>query len=286
MPTASIVKGRGYLNHNDRSINRVSEKSWDPELSRNNIICRNIPIQDAYEQLFGKALSEYNQRQIDVNHPERQIKNYYEHISRSKQEKPFYEFVVAFGSMEDKDTDIYPALQRCLSTYVVDFEERNPNFKVFQKIVHLDEKGIDHAHIDFIPVSTHNKRGLSVKNSFRGALKEMGYTGKTAFLDWRQSEEKYMAEIMERYGLKFERGSGRDEHLNVRQYKEYKKYEELTAQERQHFETLQKKSTEIQHDLDQLNTLKQNLLKEIESLEVRKSNLEKTLLLNGLEKDW
>lgn len=218
MPTASIAKGRGYLNHNDRSINRVSEKSWDPKLSRNNIICRNIPIQDAYEQLFGKALSEYNQRQIDVNHPERQIKNYYEHISRSKQEKPFYEFVVAFGSMEDKDTDIYPALQRCLSTYVVDFEERNPNFKVFQKIVHLDEKGIDHAHIDFIPVSTHNKRGLSVKNSFRGALKEMGYTGKTAFLDWRQSEEKYMAEIMERYGLKFERGSGRDEHLNVRQY--------------------------------------------------------------------
>lgn len=218
MPTASIVKGRGYLNHNDRSINRVSEKSWDPELSRNNIICRNIPIQDAYEQLFGKALSEYNQRQIDVNHPERQIKNYYEHISRSKQEKPFYEFVVAFGNMEDKDTDIYPALQRCLSTYVVDFEERNHNFKVFQKIVHLDEKGIDHAHIDFIPVSTHNKRGLSVKNSFRGALKEMGYTGKTAFLDWRQSEEKYMAEIMERHGLKFERGSGRDEHLNVRQY--------------------------------------------------------------------
>ena len=89
---------------------------------------------------------------------------------------------------------------------------------MFQKIVHLDEKGIDHAHLDFIPVSTHNKRGLSVKNSFRGALKEMGYTGKTAFLDWRQSEEKYMADILERHGLEFERGSGRDEHLNVRQY--------------------------------------------------------------------
>lgn len=214
----SIAKGRGYLNHNDRSIDRVSEKSWDPELSRNNIICKNVPIQDAYDQLFGKALSEYNQRQIDANHPERQIKNYCDHISRSKQEKPFYEFVVAFGNMNDKDTDIYPVLQRCLSDYVTDFEERNPNFKVFQKIVHLDEKGIDHAHIDFIPVSTHNKRGLSVKNSFRGALKEMGYTGKTAFLDWRQSEEKYMADILERHGLEFERGSGRDEHLNVRQY--------------------------------------------------------------------
>lgn len=218
MPTVSIAKGRGYLNHNDRSIDRVSEKSWDPELSRKNVICRNIPIQDAYNQIFGKALSEYNQRQIDVNHPERQIKNYYDHISRSKQEKPFYEFVVAFGNMNDKDTEIYPVLQSCLSEYITKFDERNPNFKVFQKIVHLDEKGIDHAHLDFIPVSTHNKRGLSVKNSFRGALKEMGYTGKTAFLDWRQSEEKYMAEILERHGLEFERGSGRDEHLNVRQY--------------------------------------------------------------------
>ena len=218
MPTVSIAKGRGYLNHNDRSIDRVSEKSWDPELSRKNVICRNIPIQDAYNQIFGKALSEYNQRQIDVNHPERQIKNYYDHISRSKQEKPFYEFVVAFGNMNDKDTEIYPVLQRCLDEYITNFDERNPNFKVFQKIVHLDEKGIDHAHLDFIPVSTHNKRGLTVKNSFRGALKEMGYTGKTAFLDWRQSEEKYMAEILERHGLEFERGSGRDEHLNVRQY--------------------------------------------------------------------
>ena len=218
MPTVSIAKGRGYLNHNDRSIDRVSEKSWDPESSRKNVICRNIPIQDAYNQIFGKALSEYNQRQIDVNHPERQIKNYYDHISRSKQEKPFYEFVVAFGNMNDKDTEIYPVLQRCLDEYITNFDKRNPNFKVFQKIVHLDEKGIDHAHLDFIPVSTHNKRGLSVKNSFRGALKEMGYTGKTAFLDWRQSEEKYMAEILERHGLEFERGSGRDEHLNVRQY--------------------------------------------------------------------
>ena len=214
----SIAKGRGYLNHNDRSIDRVSEKSWDPESSRKNVICRNIPIQDAYNQIFGKALSEYNQRQIDVNHPERQIKNYYDHISRSKQEKPFYEFVVAFGNMNDKNTDIYPVLQRCLDEYITNFDKRNPNFKVFQKIVHLDEKGIDHAHLDFIPVSTHNKRGLSVKNSFRGALKEMGYTGKTAFLDWRQSEEKYMADILERHGLEFERGSGRDEHLNVRQY--------------------------------------------------------------------
>ncbi len=288
MPTVSIAKGRGYLNHNDRSINRVSEKSWDPELSRKNVICRNIPIQDAYNQIFGKALSEYNQRRINVNHPERQIKNYYDHISRSKQEKPFYEFVVAFGNMNDKDTEIYPVLQRCLDEYITNFDERNPNFKVFQKIVHLDEKGIDHAHLDFIPVSTHNKRGLSVKNSFRGALKEMGYTGKTAFLDWRQSEEKYMAEILERHGLEFERGSGRDEHLNVRQYQaEAREINRLAQQKLKNMELPSIPEPEIKinpitksesvklskTEFDQIKQVIERQQTQITSLEAQKSDL-------------
>lgn len=288
MPTVSIAKGRGYLNHNDRSIDRVSEKSWDPESSRKNVICRNIPIQDAYNQIFGKALSEYNQRQIDVNHPERQIKNYYDHISRSKQEKPFYEFVVAFGNMNDKDTEIYPVLQRCLDEYITNFDERNPNFKVFQKIVHLDEKGIDHAHLDFIPVSTHNKRGLSVKNSFRGALKEMGYTGKTAFLDWRQSEEKYMAEILERHGLEFERGSGRDEHLNVRQYQaEAREINRLAQQKLKNMELPSIPEPEIKinpitksesvklskTEFDQIKQVIEHQQTQITSLEAQKSDL-------------
>lgn len=288
----SIAKGRGYLNHNDRSIDRVSEKSWDPESSRKNVICRNIPIQDAYNQIFGKALSEYNQRQIDVNHPERQIKNYYDHISRSKQEKPFYEFVVAFGNMNDKDTEIYPVLQRCLDEYITNFDERNPNFKVFQKIVHLDEKGIDHAHLDFIPVSTHNKRGLSVKNSFRGALKEMGYTGKTAFLDWRQSEEKYMAEILERHGLEFERGSGRDEHLNVRQYQaEAREINRLAQQKLKNMELPSIPEPEIKNnpitksesvklskaEFDKIKQVIDYQQTQITSLEAQKSDLSATL---------
>lgn len=271
MPTVSIVKGRGYLNHNDRTIKQVNSRSWKPELSNQNIVYVNEPIQNVYHELFDSALDKYNAKIKQSKNPQRVIKDYYEHISRSKQEKPFYEFIVAFGNINDKNTEIYPVLQQCLDEYNRDFQSRNPNFYVFQQITHRDEVGIDHTHMDIVPVCSGNTRGLSVKNSFRGALKEMGYTGKTAFLDWRQSEEKYMAEILERHGLEFERGSGRDEHLNVRQYKEYKKYEELTIQEMQHLEILQKKSTEIQHDLDQLNTSKQNLLKEIESLKVKKT---------------
>lgn len=242
MPTASIAKGRGYLNHNDRTIKQVNSRSWKPELSSQNIVYVNEPIQNVYHELFDPALEKYNAKIKQSKNPQRVIKDYYEHISRSKQEKPFYEFIVAFGNVNDKNTEIYPVLQQCLDEYNRDFQSRNPNFRVFQQITHRDEVGIDHTHMDIVPVCSENTRGLETKNSFSGALKQMGFTGKNAFLDWRRSEEKVMAEILERHGLEFERGDGRQEHLNVRQYQEYKHYEELTVQEMQRLETLQKET--------------------------------------------
>lgn len=264
MPTASIAKGRGYLNHNDRTIKQVNSRSWKPELSNQNIVYVNEPIQNVYHELFDSALDKYNAKIKQSKNPQRVIKDYYEHISRSKQEKPFYEFIVAFGNVNDKNTEIYPVLQQCLDEYNRDFQSRNPNFRVFQQITHRDEVGIDHTHMDIVPVCSENTRGLETKNSFSGALKQMGFTGKNAFLDWRRSEEKVMAEILERHGLEFERGDGRQEHLNVRQYQEYKHYEELTVQEMQRLETLQKetnytalvaKNRELKKQINTLNNL-------------------------------
>lgn len=64
MPTASIVKGRGYLNHNDRTIKQVNSRSWKAELSSQNIVYVNEPIQNVYHELFDPALENYNQSQI------------------------------------------------------------------------------------------------------------------------------------------------------------------------------------------------------------------------------
>lgn len=282
MPTASIAKGRGYLNHNDRTIKQVNNRSWKPELSNQNIVYVNEPIQNVYHELFDSALDKYNAKIKQSKNPQRVIKDYYEHISRSKQEKPFYEFIVAFGNVNDKNTEIYPVLQQCLDEYNRDFQSRNPNFYVFQQITHRDEVGIDHTHMDIVPVCSGNTRGLETKNSFSGALKQMGFTGKNAFLDWRRSEEKVMAEILERHGLEFERGDGRQEHLNVRQYQEYKHYEEQTIQELKNLENLKQISTNVHQNIDQLNASKQTLLNEINSLEVRKNRLQKKTNYNAM----
>ena len=282
MPTASIAKGRGYLNHNDRTIKQVNSRSWKPELSSQNIVYVNEPIQNVYHELFDSALEKYNAKIKQSKNPQRVIKDYYEHISRSKQEKPFYEFIVTFGNINDKNTEIYPVLQQCLDEYNRDFQSRNPNFYVFQQITHRDEVGIDHTHMDIVPVCSGNTRGLETKNSFSGALKQMGFTGKNAFLDWRRSEEKVMAEILERHGLEFERGDGRQEHLNVRQYQEYKHYEEQTIQELKNLENLKQISTNVHQNIDQLNASKQTLLNEINSLEVQKNRLQKETNYNAM----
>ena len=52
------------------------------------------------------------------------------------------------------------------------FQERNPNFYVFNAVLHLDE-ATPHLHIDYIPVG-HYKMGVDTQNGIAQALKEMG----------------------------------------------------------------------------------------------------------------
>lgn len=116
MPTVSIAKGKGYSKHNDRSLEpKDKEKqSWNKELSCLNIVYKNEPVRQEYEKIFGVALDKYNQKQVEKGRPDRQIKNYYEKISRSKQEKTCYELIVQIGSQDDKFNDQYPEIQKAL----------------------------------------------------------------------------------------------------------------------------------------------------------------------------
>ena len=271
MPTVSIAKGKGYARHNDRSIKNKSsdERSWNPELSAQNIIYKNEPIRSEYDKVFGEALEKYNQQQIEKGRPDRQIKNYYEKISRSKQEKTSYELIIQIGSMKDKQNpNEYERIQAALDEFNRTFQEKNPNFHVCQQITHRDEEGMDHTHILFFPVSKGNKRGLETKNSLSGALKAMGYE-RNGFDQWRESQLNSLCEIMKKHELEFELGDGRSEHLNVRQYREFKKYETL--------------SIEKQNTLSELDKNVSERKKEIEVLKLEKNELEAQNAFNRAE---
>lgn len=286
MPTVSIVKGKGYARHNDRSINNkdIHYRSWSSEKSAQNIIYKNDPIEKAYSDLFGAAVQDYNDKQVKKCRPDRQIKNYYEKITRSKQEKTSYEFIIQIGSIEDKkNPNQYSQIQSALDEYNHKFQQRNPNFYVFQQITHRDEEGMDHTHIQFIPFSTGNKRGVETKTSLSGALNAMGY-GRNGFDLWRANELQELSSIMASHGLDFELGDGRTEHLNVRQYREFKKYETMASQKQNTLSELEKSISRAKTDLDLLKVEKSEIDAQIAQKQAYMKDLGKKIVeINNLD---
>lgn len=83
-----VAYGEGSIGHNTR---RFIADNVDASRTPNNITLIHEDIKQAYHKLFDKALKEYNAKQ---KRKDRQIKSYYDKISRSKQEKLFYEVIV------------------------------------------------------------------------------------------------------------------------------------------------------------------------------------------------
>lgn len=220
MATISIVKGKGNLKHNNRTQKiKSSHKSYDDNLFHKNIIIIDRKIEEMYNELFSEALREFNDKQ---KRKDRKIKNYYEHICRSKQEKPFYELIVQIDNLNstEKGSHKENVYKEILKDYCTNFEKRNPNFRIFQCIGHDDEQGLIHFHIDFVPVSFNNARGLRVKNSLSGAFEQMGFS-RNGFKEWREKELSVIQEMMKEKNIEFNPGSNRQHHLNIKEFKEY-----------------------------------------------------------------
>lgn len=225
--TISICQGKGSIGHNNRTFHT---KNTDPARTKNNIVFVREPIGTAYEKLFAEAVERYNAKQ---KRSDRKIKNgYFEYqfgqpvtetklISPDKR-KSFYEYLIQLGTMEDTGigTEAAEKATACLCEYMRGFSERNPNFYVFNAVIHLDEK-TPHLHIDYVPVG-HYKRGVDTQNGIAQALKEMGYgTGKNAIAKWRQSEYLVFRRICEEHDfLISEPKKSRGVSFAVEEYKE------------------------------------------------------------------
>ena len=216
--TISFMNGEGSIGHNTRSF---IAKNVDVSRTNDNITLINEDIKQVYHKLFDKALAEYNAKQ---KRKDRQIKNYYEKIKRSKQEKLFYEVIVQIGNMDDTGVDSYTAevATRILKDYVELFQFRNPQLYVFGAYIHLDEE-TPHLHLNFVPWVSDSKRGLETRTSLKGALASRGFAsegkGNTEWQQWSEAEKEDIASIMERYGIGWHKKGTHNKHLSVLDYK-------------------------------------------------------------------
>lgn len=168
--TISFMNGEGSIGHNTR---RFIADNVDASRTKNNITLIHEDIKQAYHKLFDKALKEYNAKQ---KRKDRQIKSYYDKISRSKQEKLFYEVIVQIGNRDDTGVGSSSAevATWVLKDYVKKFQLRNPQLYVIGAYIHLDEE-TPHLHLNFIPWVSGCKRGLETKTSLKAALATRGF---------------------------------------------------------------------------------------------------------------
>lgn len=231
----------GIVEHNNREFiakNVVRERIPD------NITYKRENIREFYNQLFGQALAEYNARKA---HPYQRIPDYYEHIGKGKQEKPYEEIVVQFGDMQDcgLNSENWETAKAMLDEYMREFERRNPNLKVFNAVMHLDE-ATPHLHIDFVPIVHSPNRGLPVRVSMKGALREQGFSSanrmENEWVAWQEAEREYMEEILHKYGLHRDDKNVHREHWTVDEYKRKKQAAQEIRSMNDHINALKKKS--------------------------------------------
>ena len=278
----TISTHNGSIANRDHNIRNPkvtdSQKHIDKSLLDQNEILHDEKHREAYQRIFGQALDEYNQKQ---KRPERQIKDYYNHVCKDSKRHPVYEMIIQVGDRSNTGVNA-PIERECLKEFYMGWKKRNPNLECIGAYIHADEKeGTLHMHLDYIPVAHGYKKGLSIQNGLVKALKEQGFEkqGKaTAQIQWEARENSALEEICNTHGIEIihpERE--RKEHLSVQQYKQQvsiqetteqlNKLKHVTRQKERHSKKLEKKETALSEILKKKQIEIEKLSQELKNLE-------------------
>ena len=255
--TISHIQGKGSLSHNNRDFHY---KNVDPDRTKDNITYARQTLSEAYEQCFGDSMRRYNENQ---GRADRRINDYYTKLfgtaqqttvaTATNKEKSFYETVVGIGNMYNSGVGTADGelAAKCLDEYMRGFTERNPNFHVFNAVLHMDE-ATPHLHINYIPIGHYNSgKGMDTRNSLSQALKEMGHGGgKDAINRWRIAERAVLKNICLEHGIEIaEEQKGRGYTLTPDEYKAQVEAEKAQLQQTAQQE-IDAERLKLQNDLE------------------------------------
>ena len=223
----SFSQNKGNLSHNER---KFYTNNIDIDRSKDNLQFYSLSVEEAYKEYFGNAIDEYNstqKRKDRLKSVDKYLFELRENEHKKGAEKPFYEIVVQIG---DKNTcnilnnkEQAENAKNVLIEYVKGWQDRNPNLRVFNATIHMDET-TPHLHLDYIPVATGYKQGLKVRNSLSKALECQGL-GKgvgrndNASIRWQKQEREVIKDLAINHGFEIEEKGVDRPHLSVSEYK-------------------------------------------------------------------
>ena len=206
----------GNLEHNNRTEKKYRD-NIDTSRTKDNITLVNIPIKEFYEQEFGAAVKKYNDKQKRTS---RKIGSYLEKVKEDKKLNEFYELVVQIGDMHDTNCKDNPQNEiEFLKKYVSDFQERYPNLKVFNAVIHLDEE-TPHLHLDYVPITENCQKGMEKQTSQSRAFAEIFPEIKSKPYEYfLEVERNNLGELMKEFNIEQTPPEKSHGNLSVAQYK-------------------------------------------------------------------
>lgn len=254
--SVKMEKSMTNLRHNNRTL--TEEEYKQPahehiirERTKDNIVIKHSTIQEAYQEVFGEAVEAYNARQ---KRKDRKIDDYYLHVYHSKTLDLQREMIIGLGNMDDwnelgyeKKKEAGQLLKECVEDFIRD---KKDHIHVYNAVVHLDEAGAPHAHINFIPLAHNYKNGLSTQPSWTKSLAQMGYKGKgrKPFMAFRETEVARIEKIAKNYGIERKLGETNDA-PDVRTYKKVKELEKQAKAKEAEIEGLEQEYSQKDREL-------------------------------------
>lgn len=217
------------LTHNNRE-NLHGNPDIILERVKDNITYVKSDIKELYEREFGQAVTDYNAKQ---KRNDRKIVDYYSKTLHDKKTHHQQELIVAVGKGEENTSEnIFEMKKNILDNYMKQFQKRNPNLKIYNAVMHLDEAN-PHLHINFVPVFE-SKRGLSKRVGFDKAIdqQESGLNFET----WRERETGIIEESLKENSIEREY-KGSHDYLKVSDYKERAKVNKSLESEKKALES-------------------------------------------------
>lgn len=295
--------------HNNREITS-GNKDIDLNRQKENIfyVQGGKNLREWVNQEFASAVEKYNAKQ---KRSDRKIDDMYEKLLKDKKVTLEREFITQVGEKADfwngdgsRNEENWNKAKEIMDQYAKTFQERNPNFKVYNMALHLDESS-PHLHVNYLPVY-HASRGLEKRVSWEKAAKEQGIeptigtkkrvnkeTGEieeyqgvivSQFQKWRDQETDYIEQLLQEH--KIERHIvGSHAHMSVEEYKDMQIELQETEQKmndmaligskltfkaddkRKEIRTLSEEYEAIEYEYEQLEEKLNKTNKEIEEVE-------------------
>lgn len=197
------------IKHNNREFKKEDWESpfhdhIDPERTHQNVVLVQTDIHEKYEELFGEAVQAYNEKQ---KRKDRKIKDFYQKVKNDGNLELQREFVVQVGQKADFDNNPqnWALANDLLIEYVREFEQVNPNLKIYNAVIHNDEAS-PHLHLNVIPVATGYKKGVAIQPSFNKALLQQGIVqdpkdSRSLFRNFRNQEVSRIDTMFDERGI-------------------------------------------------------------------------------------